>query len=116
MKHIKLFENKTVSSVRKTIKDFSDLLKYLTPEVIELYNKLAEDDEYEPNYGEKPFLPLPRNGELILDNIGLWPDGAQFDIKMYDDDGFVSHSFYPEISNEELEEMLMRLDTKKYNL
>lgn len=113
MKHIKLFESKTVNSVRKTIIDFHDLKKYLTPEVIELYNKLAKNDEYEPDYGEKPF---PTNKDLILTNIGYWAKCIQFKIEIYDDDGYVSHSFYPEISNEELEEMLMRLDSKKYNL
>jgi hypothetical protein len=113
MRHIKLYENKTVNSVRHTIIEFKNLLKYLRPEVISLYNKLAEDDEYEPNFGDKPFIT---DDDLILKNIGYWSDGVQFNIEIYDDDGFVSHSFYPEISNDELEEMLMRLDSKKYNL
>ena len=114
MKHLILFENNSVGSIRDMIKEYHKFLRDIKPAVIEIYNNLAEDDEYEPDYGSKPY-PLDAS-ELILPEVGYWDEGLQFVLQSYDSDGEIEDSFYINVNNEELKDMLIGLDANKYNL
>jgi len=114
MKHLKIFENnKSVNSIRKMIIEYKKFLKEIQPYILNIYEDLAADDDYEPNYGSKPY---ETTGDLCLEDIGHWPDGLQFVIHLYNSEDTILHSFYIEITNEELDEILMKMNANKYNL
>ena len=48
MKHIKLFENQSVQSIRNMVKEYHKFFEYIKPAIIEKYNELANDPDYEP--------------------------------------------------------------------
>lgn len=120
MKHLKIYENRiTINYVRNTAKEFRELLYKLKPVVYEKYIELTKNENYEkvyrtPDFGDQPY-PLDID-ELNLENIGYWHDGVQFLLRKYNDDGEIENSFYIDVSNQELESMLIKLDANKYNL
>ena len=114
MKHIKLFENNTLSSVRKLIIDYSNLLTEIKPLVIEKYKQLASDPEYQPSYGDQPDITDIK--DLVLIRIGYWDKGVQFVLNTYDNDGIVVKYYYIDVENNDLDDMLSQLNSNKYNL
>ena len=48
--------------------------------------------------------------------MGYWNEGIQFLLRKYNDDSEIENSFYIDVSNQELESMLIKLDADKYNL
>jgi len=114
MKHIKLFENQSVQSIRNMVKEYHKFFEYIKPAIIEKYNELANDPDYEPEYGGTPYII--HYDELVLTQIGYYDGGLQFVLQSSDDNGDIQGSFYINITDEELEQMLIKLDAKKYNL
>lgn len=114
MKHLKIFENnRTVQSIRKMAEDYMVFLHDIKPFIFEKYYKLANDPNYETEYGDELNV---NDKELALTNIGYYDGGLQFHINSYDNNGEIMANYYIDITNDELEEMLIKLDSKKYNL
>jgi hypothetical protein len=116
MKHLKIFENKnSVQSVRNMVKEYRIFLDKIRPVIIEKYYELANSPDYEPDYGEQP-SKFEDESELALSNIGYYNGGLQFQINSYDDNGNVRVSYYLDITDDELEILLLKIDANKYNL
>lgn len=114
MKHIRLFENISVSSVRKMIIDYTNFLKDIKPIIVEKYKELADDRGYETEYGDQPHKH--NINDLVLTSIGYWDQGVQFVLTTYDNDGGLQNHYYINVTNDELEDMLIKLTSNKYNL
>jgi hypothetical protein len=116
MNYLKLFENNyTVTSIRNMIVDYVKFIQLVEPYIIEIYRKLAKDDDYEPNYGDVPYGGI--NYEFLsLTHIGYTKDELQFVLQLYNDNGEVVSSFYIDVTNDELEKLLLEIDSKKYNI
>jgi len=116
MKHLKLFEkNWTTSSIRNTIKEHNDFLLSIKPFVLSVYYELAKDENYQPDYGDKPDDSL-HSDELTLSQVAEFKGGFEFTLSEYDYNGSLRHVYFISVSDEELEKGLIELDTKKYNL
>lgn len=115
MKHIKLYENKSVQSIRKNIVEFKNFENEVRPYVIEKYNNLVDDEDYEPEYGSKP--RKVDEDSLLLNDIYLRDNYFDFDLLLFSKDGIeVLDNFNISISNEEMEKILLKMMTHKYNL
>jgi hypothetical protein len=113
MKHIKTYENSaTMEKIKSSIKNWHETVNLLYPIVISKYKELAEDENYQPEAGETPESSV--SDELTLTEISSMPNGLYFTLDWY---GEFSHSvYYIDMTNEEIEEGLMKIDAKKYNL
>jgi hypothetical protein len=114
MKHLKLFESKSVQSTRNLIREFNDFLRDVKPVVIEEYLRLAKDEKYEPDYGDKP--NRYNSKKLALIEATVSDEYFEFLLQDYDNDGIVQGQYFVMFSNEEMEDALMKMDVKKYNL
>ena len=118
MKHIKLFESQySAKSIRTIATEFNELLDFIKPAIIEKFNILSEDTDYEPSYGDNPADFDNIGGDsLVLEQIGYDNTELQFVLRNYDDDGNIHCSFYIDVTDNELQEMITKLEGKKYNL
>jgi hypothetical protein len=115
MRHLKkLFESKSIESTRNLIKEFNDFLRDIKPIVFEKYLELAKDKRYEPDYGDKPNTHNIK--DLALIEAIAAEEYFEFLLQNYDNNGIVQGQYYIILSNEEMEEALMKIDAKKYNL
>lgn len=114
MKHLKLFENKSVKSTRNLIEEFNNFLRDIKPAVIKEYIKLANDKRYEPDQGDRP---VKGNVEsLALIEVVAMENFFEFLLQDYDNNGEVTSQYFIMLSDVDMEEALMDLDAKKYNL
>lgn len=114
MKHLKLFENKSAQSIKNLIEEFNNFLRDIKPVIIKEYLRLAKDKRYEPEQGDKPIKGNVKN--LALIEVITIDDYFEFLLQDYDNNGFVTSQYFISISNEDMEEALIDLDAKKYNL
>lgn len=112
MKHIKLYENKSVQSIRKNIDEFNKFRKEIRPYVIEKYKSLIDDDYY-PECGSKP--RKVNEDSLVLNDIYI-NNGFEFELFLWSNQGEFLDNFNISISNEEMEQILLKMTTHKYNL
>jgi len=116
MKHIKLFESQySAKSIRTIATEFNELLDFIKPAIIEKFNILSEDPDYEPSYGDNP-NDFDGIEDLVLEQIGYDNTELQFVLRHYDDDGNIHSAFYIDVTDNELQEMITKLEGKKYNL
>lgn len=116
MKHIRIYENTlTVNSVRNMIIEYRELLHKLEPYVHEIYQELANDPHYEPEYGDVPY-EVEDMSPLELTSIGYDDKGVQMVLHYYDNNGEIESSFYIYLTNEEFDEILIKINSGKYNL
>ena len=113
MKHLKIYENLNVSTFRNMVTNYRNMLSDMEPYIFEKYYKLAEDPNYEPNYGTFPNIDA---NELQLEAIGYFNTGFQFVLHSYDNDGDIDESYYIELDESEVEEIFIKINSKKYNL
>jgi len=119
MKHIKLFENnQSIQSIRSKVKEFNELLSYMQPMAIAKYYELANDPDYETEYGDDLDRNIPES-ELHLEHIGSWTganSGLQFVLRKYNEEGDHVNHFYLNVLDEEVEQMIVKFNANKYNL
>jgi len=113
MKHLKLFENKSIQSIRNLVEDFNKFLIYVKPIVLEEYLRLAEDRRYIPEQGDTPTKNKFEN--LALIEVAAMDGYFEFLLQDYDEDGIAYQYFIP-IADEDMKDALIKLDAKKYNL
>jgi hypothetical protein len=114
MKIRKFYENYTLESVDKILKDYQNFTTIIEPFVYEKYNELANDEEYYPDYGDRPY-PL-KIEDLVIGHASSHPSGFTFILDTYNKDGMINGTFYVDIENEEMEEALLKITAGKYNL
>lgn len=114
MKVNRLYENYTIDSISKVIKDYQDFMKSVKPFVVEEYNNLASDKDYYPDFGDKPYKMDER--DLVLSYCSIDSNEFVFTIEVYDNDGGLSNTFYISISYGDMEDILLNLTAKNYNL
>jgi hypothetical protein len=115
MKHLRLFENQSVQSTRNMIEEFSKFLIDIKPYIIEKYNECANDEDYESDYGDSP-VPQNNDGDLVLQQVEMNDDLFQFLLRTYDEHGQVYETFYIDITSKEMESILIKMKSNKYNL
>ena len=109
MKHIKLFENRSVQSMKNVINEYNDLYEYLKPVAFAKYDELAKDVNYEPKSGDSPYIM--RNDHIVLQNINIVSEGFEFVLQTFNDEAQVQGTFYVTIEDPEI-----YTNSKKYNL
>ena len=120
MKYLKIFESQySKQSVKNLLKEYFSFIKYIKPAILEKYLQLADDPDYEPDYGDQPYK-VDVN-DLSLTRIGYSEGGDsefdyQFVLNDYNISGEIFATFYIDVTQDELEEMIMKLDAKKYNI
>ena len=120
MKYLKIFENQySKQSVKNLLKEYFSFVKYIKPAILEKYEQLVDDSDYEPDYGDQPYKV--NLNDLSLTRIGYSEGGDsefdyQFVLNDYSTSGEIVSTFYIDVTQEELEEMIMKLDAKKYNI
>ena len=113
MKHIKLFENnRSIQSMRNIVNEYDEFFNYITPIIMEKYNELAEDEDYEPDRGDAP----TSDDEPYLQTISDIGGGFEFYLQSFNNNGEPDANYHIELTDEELEELIIRVDSKKYNL
>jgi hypothetical protein len=116
MNHLKLFENNyTATSVRNMVVEYVKFIQLIEPYIIEIYKKLVNDENYDPSYGDAPYDGIDYVF-LSLSHIGYTTDMLQFVLQLYNDNGEIVSSFYIDVTNDELEKILIEIDSKKYNI
>jgi len=115
MKHLKLFENKSVSTIRNAINVYQSFIAKIKPAVFEKYNKLVDTENYEPEYGDMPHGYADDNFFYISDIIDLG-DGFEFFLTETDKHGNIEANYQVTLTDEEIEDAYMKIDAKKYNL
>ena len=110
----KIFESKSVQSTRNLIREFNTFLRDIKPIVIEKYLELSKDKKYEPDYGDKPDKHNIK--DLALIEAVAEEEYFEFLLQDYDNEGVVQGQYFVTLSNEEMEDALMKMDVKKYNL
>ena len=88
----------------------------IKPTIIEEYIKLANDKQYRPEQGEKPYKMKNLDQELVLTECYLYDEGFLFILTEYNNDGESTAHYYIHLDNEEMEEALLGLTAKKYNV
>lgn len=115
MRYLRLFENMSAQSIREMAKKYEAFLDDIKPYVVRKYNELANDENYEQDFGDKPFLLNPHE-ELFLSKIGFDNKMFQFVLYLFDDEHTICNQFYIDITDNELNDILMELNANKYNL
>jgi len=117
MKHLRLFENvKSIQSMRNTINEYDSFMEYIKPFVIEKYEELAKDEDYELDNGDFPTL----DDDPILISATNLEIGFSFHLQGFNNDGEAISNYYIEFQDNELEKWIkeseMRNATKKFNI
>ena len=115
MKHLRLFESQSVQSTRNMIEEFNKFLEDVRPYIIEKYNELANDEDYECDYGDSP-VPQNNDGDLVLQQVEMNDNLFQFLLRTYDEHGQVYETFFINITSKEMEKILLKIKSNKYNL
>ena len=125
MKHIKLFENiKSVSTIKDTINKYKEIIDFLTPGVIMRYNEIAEDPklDYGQNitdvYGGNSYYVIHNTTRIKIIDMSIHDNKTFFTLEYLDSysDEAEPDTFYVPFTDEELENTILKLDSKKYNI
>lgn len=115
MKHLKLFEsNYTVQSIKNITKEYHELLKYLKPMIMEKYEELANNDDYQPEMGASP--SSYDTDDVSIVEIYESNEGVSFLLYAYDSDGNILDNIYINFTEKEIEECIIKIDALQYNL
>lgn len=114
MKHLKIYENEN-NSLKRIIKDYNRLLSDYFYAIKEKYDKLAEEDNYEPEFGDIP-EEIDDYTQLALQNIDIIPNGFQFCLQAFNDEGQITGTYYIPVSDEEMENFTISIKANKYNI
>lgn len=116
MKHLRLYENnRTIQSIRKLKDDYYNFMIEIKPYVYEKYIELANDESYSAEQEDQPRNDTEID-DLFLTEYDTLSTGFQFLMSTYDNDGEVENNYYIFISNKEMENVLLRMDSDKFNL
>ena len=120
MKHLHLFENQNVNSIKDAIDIYKKFLIDIKPAVFNKYNEIAEkyenDDELDaPEYGDKPIGTADDDFNYISDVIN-WDVGLEFIMLESDKHGNIEATYYIMLTDEEIKNAYVGMDAKKYNL
>ena len=111
----RLNESNSIQNIRNNINEFYSFLKDIRPLVLERYKELCEDKQYFPEIGEKPFYVGKGNEHsLIIADIVSLKKGFSFEFQYYDGGEF--YNFYIHLTDEEIEDFLMKKDATRYNI
>ena len=117
MKHIRgINESYTIQSIKNILDIYNQFLTDIKPAVIKEYIKLANDKHYYPDQGEKPYQMKNPNQELNITECYSNNVGFLFILTEYNNDGESVAHYYIQFENEEMEEALLELTAKKYNV
>lgn len=122
MKHLKLFENQSASSIRNAIGIYKKFLVDMTPAVFEKYDKLAEEYENDENDELEP----PETGNIpqgtadsdwfYISDIVDYDKGFEFVLSETDKEGNVEATYFIPFTDEEINNAYIGIDAKKYNI
>ena len=118
MKHIKLFENNnySIQSMKNIINEYDNFKDYIKPFVMEKYEELAEDEDYEPDQGDTP----TSDDDPLLISAYSFGIGIGFHLQGSNNDGEVSANYYIDFEDDELEQWIKESEightNKKYNV
>lgn len=118
MKYLKIFEDNKFIIWRNSIDSYNLLIKELLPIVFWKYKKLADDENYEPEWGTIPDQDRI-NGIEDLDIIGcenLRDGSIEFRLTDYGNEGDILNSYYINLKDKEIEEYKISKETNKFNL
>jgi len=115
MKVKRIYENYTIESATKILKEYEDFTKSIRPFVIEEYTALAKDKHYYPDYGDKPYL-IPED-DLIITRCGKDQNEFVFTLEVFNDNnGELISTFYISFSFDDMEQAFLDMTAKNYNL
>jgi hypothetical protein len=116
MKYLKFFENnRTIQSLREMSDEYNKFLRDIKPIIIAKYYELANNTDYECDYGDQPWSGQDED-DLSLIQMATYNTGVQFLLQSFDGNGGINSSYYIDITDEELENMILGLETKKNNI
>lgn len=116
MKIKRLNENYSIQSVRNIISDFQKFTEDIKPGLIEIYNELANDKKYYPEQGDRPYKMKDPMNELSVGECYAGINTFLFILHEYNNNGEMTSQFYIDLDEEEMEELLLNITAKKYNL
>lgn len=114
MKYLKLYENKSIESVRHMLTEYQEFKNDIRPFIINKFYylaKLAKKNRYEPETGSTPNKYV-KEEKLILTDIFQFKNHIEFTLETDDND----QNYYISITNDELKEFLIEIEAKKFNL
>jgi hypothetical protein len=125
MKHLRIFENiKSVISIKDVIVKYMEIIEYIRPAVIDRYNEIASDPEldYGQNitdvYGGSSFYTIHNLKGIQLKEISFDDNKFFFTLEYFDSYSTTESPdiFYVPFTEEELEDAILKLNAKKYNI
>jgi len=114
MKHLRLFEKLSTQSIKNTVNDYNNMIKKISPGIKEKYDELAEKG-YEPDYGDDLYV-LDSEEQLVFQGLAVIDSGFECCLQSFDHNGQIRGTFYIVLTNEDVDNLLIKMDTKKYNL
>ena len=115
MKYLRLYETKSIQSIKNIIDSYHNFLEEIKPLIIIKYNELAEDDDYYPDMGDKP-SDMWDPDLLVLNNVDYYNNEFVFILHGYDNDGILDATFIIPLTEEEMKDELIKMDAQKYNI
>ena len=125
MKHLKLFENQSVSAIRNALKIYQSFIITIKPVVFDKFNELVdkrnaylegEEVEYvEPEYGDIPD-EYAKDDFFYISDITDLDDGFEFFLTETDKHGSIEGIYQICLTDEEIKNAYIKLDANKYNL
>lgn len=113
MKHLRMYESYSIESIKKLSDDYDNFLQGIKPYIIKKYNQLANDKNYHPEYGSKPYKVS--EDDLSIASFTRYNNKFEFNLFLWNY-GDVENSFYVILSEQEMEEILTKINVEKYNL
>ena len=125
MKYLKLYEKiKSVSSIKDIINKYHDILEYIKPVVVDRYNEIANSSELDygqnitDEYGGSSFYGIHNLKRIELKEMKIHDNKLFFTLEYIPGNSEKNEAdiFYVPFTDEELENAMLKLNVKKYNL
>jgi len=109
MKHLRLFENKDINTMLKSVNTYNEVKKYLTPIIIGIYEEMYSVDN--------DMWKLPENKKW-LQIIEILDDGGLLMIRLIDESATSNKAelYTLDLTYMELQDGIVKYESNKYNI
>lgn len=115
MRYLRLFESRSASSIIDLVSKYKETLDFIRPAVLEKYNDMVENESNYEIIGNTPYKIDDENKILLNEMYYDHNTGLIYFVLLYWDE-FENDRFHVPFSKAELNDAIIKIDAKQYNL